>query len=395
MNAEERRLKNIARYEARVRQVKRIKRTMIGVAAAAVVGIVAIVSASGRKSTKAEQTAELNQNNTVTPGAGTAAVSATGTSEAVTTSSASSDAGTTASAGAGTASSSAASAGAGTASSSAASAGEGAVSSSAQVDTGVFGTVGRTIVMAANEGEKVVNTPKYIWASPKGATEGNVNDPVPENDPSLMEGKEKIIYLTFDDGPGKYTEQLLGILKKHNAKATFFVTNQFPEYQNLIKSEAEEGHSIAVHSYLHDYKTIYAGSDQYWDDFEKMQQVIEDQTGYRTELVRFPGGSSNTISRFNPGIMTELAKEVEEKGYTFIDWNASSGDGEAHTSRESVISDSEKQCSYSDTSVLLCHDIKQSTVDAMDEFLTWGEQNGYTFLPMSPHSKACHQKINN
>jgi peptidoglycan/xylan/chitin deacetylase (PgdA/CDA1 family) len=383
MNAEDRRLKNIARYEARVRQVKRIKRTMIAVAAAAVVGIVAIVSVSGRKSTKAVQTADMNQNNTVTPDAGTvvAASSAgavTGVSaQPVQSASSASSATSTSLVSAAQPTSSAAS------------------SSAAASSSGVFGTVGRTIVQAANEGEKAVNTAKYIWASPKGATEGNKNDPVPENDPSLQEGTKKIIYLTFDDGPGQYTEQLLGILAKHNAKATFFVTNQFPKYQNLIKREAEEGHSIAVHSYLHDYKTIYSSTEQYWEDFEKMQQVIEEQTGYRTELVRFPGGSSNTISHFTPGIMTELAKEVEEKGYTYIDWNASSGDGEAHTSRESVLADSEKQCSYSDTSVLLCHDIKQSTVDAMDEFLTWGEQNGYTFLPMSPHSKSCHQQINN
>jgi peptidoglycan/xylan/chitin deacetylase (PgdA/CDA1 family) len=383
MNAEERRLKNIARYEARVRQVKRIKRTIIGVAVAAVVGIVAIVSVSGKKGTTTSQTAEVNQNNTQAPESGIAAVSTSDTSDSVSSQSNQNTVDVSA------ASNTAA------ASSSAASSDEGTASSSAQVDTGVFGTVGRTIVQAANAGEKAVNTAKYIWASPKGATTGNTDDPIPENDPSLMEGKEKIIYLTFDDGPGKYTEQLLDILDKHNAKATFFVTNQFPEYQNMIKREAEEGHSIAVHSYLHDYKTIYSSTDQYWADFEKMQQIIEEQTGYRTELVRFPGGSSNTISRFNPGIMTELAKEVEDKGYTYIDWNASSGDGEAHTSRDSVISNSEQQCSYSDTSVLLCHDIKQSTVDAMDEFLTWGEQNGYTFLAMSPHSKACHQQINN
>ncbi|MDD6666481.1 MAG: polysaccharide deacetylase [Lachnospiraceae bacterium] len=236
---------------------------------------------------------------------------------------------------------------------------------------------------------------QYIWASPKGAATGNKEDPLPESDPSLLEGKEKIIYLTFDDGPGPYTSQLLDILKNHNVKVTFFVTHQFPEYQDMLKREAEEGHSIGVHSYTHDYKLIYSGEDQYWTDFNNMENVIEQETGYRTELVRFPGGSSNTVSRFNQGIMTRLTQQVEGNGYTYVDWNVSSGDGSSKTSTESVISNCETQCSSKNTSVVLCHDVKQSTVNAIDTFLTWGEQNGFTFLPMSPHSNPFHQHINN
>jgi peptidoglycan/xylan/chitin deacetylase (PgdA/CDA1 family) len=236
---------------------------------------------------------------------------------------------------------------------------------------------------------------QYIWASPKGATTGNKEDPLPESDPSLLEGKEKIIYLTFDDGPGPYTSQLLDILKNHNAKVTFFVTHQYPEYQDMLKREAEEGHSIGVHSYSHDYKLIYSSEDQYWADFNNMENVIEQETGYRTELVRFPGGSSNTVSRFNQGIMTRLTQQVEANGYTYVDWNVSSGDGGSKTTTESVISNGETQCSGKNTCVMLCHDVKQSTVNAIDTFLTWGEQNGYKFLALSPHSFPAHQHINN
>lgn len=236
---------------------------------------------------------------------------------------------------------------------------------------------------------------QYIWASPKGATTGNKEDPLPESDPSLLEGKEKINYLTFDDGPGPYTSQLLDILKNHNAKVTFFVTHQYPEYQDMLKREAEEGHSIGVHSYTHDYKLIYSSEDQYWADFNNMENVIEQETGYRSELVRFPGGSSNTVSRFNQGIMTRLTQQVEANGYTYVDWNVSSGDGGSKTTTESVISNGESQCSGKNTCVMLCHDVKQSTVNAIDTFLTWGEQNGYKFLALSPHSFPAHQHINN
>lgn len=381
MNAEERRLRNVERYEARVRQVNRIKRSIVIVALAIVVGIVAIAVSNTRKSTKVAQTAHADQNNILTSSSSAAATSSSSESQVPIVAESGSTEGSSTTAAAAT---------------SVSADGSSAASSSvSDAETGVFGSVGRAVAQAANEGEQAVNTVKYFWASTAGATEGSQDDPIPENDPSLQEGTEKIIYLTFDDGPGPYTEQLLEVLKNHNAKATFFVTNQFPQYQDLIKREAEEGHSIGVHTYQHDYQTLYSSSEAFWDDFEKMQQIIEEQTGYRTELMRFPGGSSNTISRFTPGIMTELTQEAEQKGYTFIDWNASSGDGESSSDYQSVLEKSEKECSYGDTSVLLCHDIKQSTVDAMDEFLTWGEENGYTFLPMSPHSLSCHQQLNN
>ena len=125
---------------------------------------------------------------------------------------------------------------------------------------------------------------------------------------------QSIIYLTFDDGPGKYTERLLGILKKHNVKVTFFVTNVFDSYSYLIKQEYEDGHAIGVHSYTHDYDKIYASSEAYWNDFNEMQAVIKEQTGQETKRLRFPGGSSNTVSDFNPGIMSQLVKEVTQKG---------------------------------------------------------------------------------
>ena len=89
-----------------------------------------------------------------------------------------------------------------------------------------------------------------------------------------VQGNGKTIYLTFDDGPGPYTERLLDILKEHDVKATFFVTHVFSQYENLIKREAKEGHAVAIHSYSHDYSKIYASTDAYWEDFDAMQQVI-------------------------------------------------------------------------------------------------------------------------
>ncbi|MBQ8469195.1 MAG: polysaccharide deacetylase family protein [Clostridia bacterium] len=107
----------------------------------------------------------------------------------------------------------------------------------------------------------------------------------------------KVIYLTFDDGPYQYTEKLLGVLEKYDVKATFFVTNAYPGYQDLIGKEYRAGHGVAVHTYSHDYSKVYASDAAYWADFEKMNDIVEKQTGQRSIMFRFPRGSSNTVSK--------------------------------------------------------------------------------------------------
>ena len=142
------------------------------------------------------------------------------------------------------------------------------------------------------------------------------------------EGK-KIMYLTFDDGPSQNTQAVLDILEEYDAKATFFVTAEFSDYLHLIHAEKEAGHAIGVHTYSHRYDQIYADSASYWDDVEKMQKIIEEQCGSRTSILRFPGGTSNTISqRYAQGIMSQLAEEAEQKQYAYYDWNATNGDGD-------------------------------------------------------------------
>lgn len=207
----------------------------------------------------------------------------------------------------------------------------------------------------------------------------------------------KIIYLTFDDGPGKYTGQLLDILKKYNVKVTFFTTNQFPHYQDLLTREANEGHTVAIHSYTHIYSQVYASTDNYWTDYDQMKKLIEEKTGKSVNLFRFPGGSSNAISKkYTAGIMTQLVEQAKEKGYTYADWNVSSGDGGEVRTSQAVYDNCVRGVSNNRVSVILCHDIKDFTVNSMDGFISWALQNGYTFLPMTEHSfPAHHGHINN
>ena len=214
------------------------------------------------------------------------------------------------------------------------------------------------------------------------------------SDISKIPKNGKVIYLTFDDGPGCYTESILNVLDEYNVKATFFVTNQFSSYQNLIKKEYENGHSIAVHTYSHNYGKIYESVDNYVDDFNQMNQIIFEQTGTYTKMFRFPGGSSNTISRFNKGVVSDIAKTMIDKGYIYFDWNIDSTDTKYKDSEkiyQNVIDEIEKH----DNSVVLMHDIKKANIESVRKIINYGLENGYTFLGLDESSPEVHHHINN
>ncbi|MCH5197357.1 MAG: polysaccharide deacetylase family protein [Oscillospiraceae bacterium] len=221
-----------------------------------------------------------------------------------------------------------------------------------------------------------------------------VKKPTPQPDnPQPASGK--VVYLTFDDGPGPYTAQLLDILDKYNVKATFFVVNH-PRYNYLIAEESRRGHSVAIHSYSHDYSKIYKSDSAYLDDLYAMQEVIKAQTGHETSLIRFPGGSSNTVSRsYNKGIMRRLTAKVQELGFVYFDWNVTSGDA-GETTKTSVVAQNVINGMKShNTSIVLQHDIKSFSVAAVEQIIVWGLDNGYTFLPLTTSSPAVHHGVNN
>ena len=204
-------------------------------------------------------------------------------------------------------------------------------------------------------------------------------------------GSGKTIYLTFDDGPGKYTERLLKTLERNNVHVTFFVTGAFPVYEDMIKKEYEAGHSIGIHTFSHDFDSIYKDADAFWKDIGKMQEVVVRQTGHPTNLMRFAGGSSNTVGVWQtPGIMELLVKQAPGKGFQYFDWNVSSGDGAAEGDSAMVISRITSQIQNYDQSVVLCHDTKEYTVIAMEYLIPWLLDNGYTISPLSFDSEPAH-----
>ena len=212
--------------------------------------------------------------------------------------------------------------------------------------------------------------------------------------PVIGNNDEKVLYLTFDDGPGAYTEELLDILNKYNVKATFFVTAQFNKYIPLIEREANEGHVVGLHTKTHEWN-IYRSFENYYKDFSDMNAIIKKYTGSETKIFRFPGGGSNTISKSRAlGVMKYNASKMSEAGYTYFDWNIDSGDAAGADSKK-IYNNVINGISDRNYSVILMHDIKRPTIDTIEKIIVYALDNGYTFKTLSSDSPTVHHHVNN
>lgn len=209
--------------------------------------------------------------------------------------------------------------------------------------------------------------------------------------------KGKVCYLTFDDGPSNNTLEILKVLKKYNVKATFFVTaNGINKY---MKNIVEEGHTIALHTYCHEYSKIYASVDAYFDDLNKIHDLVKKETGVDSRVIRFPGGSSNTISRsYCSGIMSVLTKKVIEEGYQYFDWNADSTDANRDGQPvETLVSHVNADAKGMDSITVLMHDTdaKKTTAQALPQIIENLREKGFAFDKLTVNSPAVHHSVNN
>lgn len=207
---------------------------------------------------------------------------------------------------------------------------------------------------------------------------------------------DKTIYLTFDDGPGEHTERLLDILKKYDVKATFFITGYDNKYNELITRQSNEGHTVGLHSYTHNYSLIYLSVDAFMQDLLKIQEKVKKYTGEYSKVIRFPGGSSNTISRlYKKGIMGELTSYVKQQGYRYFDWTILSGDAGETTNTNKIIENVTYSLTPDGLNVVLMHDIKSYSVDAVEAIIQYGLEKGYTFAPLTMQSPNVQHSVNN
>ena len=208
---------------------------------------------------------------------------------------------------------------------------------------------------------------------------------------------EKVCYLTFDDGPSENTLKILEILKKYNVKATFFVINS--KQIGYVKNIYEAGHTVGLHSATHNYAKIYSSTDAYFKDLEEISNKVESIIGIKPNVIRFPGGSSNTVSKkYRKGIMSRLTKLVAEKGYYYFDWNVESGDANQNTAsytyiRNNVLSGAKNK----NTACVLMHDssAKTTTVQALPEIIEGLSKMGYRFEALSDKANGYHHRVNN
>mgnify|MGYP000993458877 CR=1 FL=1 len=208
------------------------------------------------------------------------------------------------------------------------------------------------------------------------------------------------VYLTFDDGPSdRVTPRVLDTLKEYNVHATFFIVNYGESGKALIRRMIDEGHTVAIHGYSHDYAAIYKSDEAFMQNIYRLRDRLRSDFGYEAAIIRFPGGSSNTVSRqYSVGIMSRLAQRVQAEGFTYFDWNVSSGDAAGTPASSGQIYNNVTSALRHDRSnVVLMHDAgaKGTTADALPDIIRYCLANGYSIQPITPATKPVHHGIAN
>jgi len=193
----------------------------------------------------------------------------------------------------------------------------------------------------------------------------------------------KKVYLTFEDGPGTNTDEILDILKKENVKATFFVIGKEDKYsKKMYKRIVREGHTLGMHSYSHIYDNIYKSSVAFKKDFEKEYKLLYDVTGTYPKFYRFPGGSATEEMKIP---IQNFLPVLEEKNMDYMDWNVISPEAQqTKVTRKSMISNIMENVAKYDTSVVLLYDVadKPMTVKSLSALIKKLKNENYELLPI-------------
>ena len=236
---------------------------------------------------------------------------------------------------------------------------------------------------------------EIVWDQEETFQKNIISDIETQNKDSLdpYEGLKKV-YLTFDDGPSIYTKDILDVLKRYNVKATFFVTGMNSEqYSEYYQKIVEDGHSLGIHTYSHVYNEVYESLESFVEDFNKMRDLIYEQTGEKVNIYRFPGGSGNTV--VSPEVREEIFAWLEEEGIVYYDWNVSSGDAERVVpSAQKMVENCIEGVENCNTAIVLLHDAggKKSTIEALPLIIEGINQLDDTILlPMDEETVAIQQ----
>lgn len=209
------------------------------------------------------------------------------------------------------------------------------------------------------------------------------------------------IYLTFDDGPSlNITPQILDVLKENNIKATFFIVDYQvgSEREALIVRAFNEGHTIGLHGTSHTYSKIYSSLEALIENFETLQEKVYNSTGYQSNIIRFPGGSSNTVSKnYCEGIMTNAVEYFSSTDFVYFDWNVDSQDAGGTTTPDGVFENVTSSIKPSRNNIVLMHDSgsKSHTLEALQTIIDWAISEGYEFKSITEETPQITHRIAN
>ena len=256
------------------------------------------------------------------------------------------------------------------------------IETSGSVDTSKLGTYEIKYSVKDSKDNVSEKLRKVIVSEPRAVSDKNDSN------------QSGVIYLTFDDGPGAYTGSILDTLNKYGVKATFFVTRSGSD--DIIRRQYNEGHTVALHTYTHDYD-IYKSVATYLDDLNKIATRVKNITGQDAKYVRFPGGSSNQKIYFrsnNTITIYDLINELNNRGYKYFDWNVSVEDAGGCVNQADkvscVVNNFKKYVNPNRANVVLMHDIKSYTAQGLSQMIEYGLSKGFTFKAIDDNTPTCH-----
>lgn len=205
--------------------------------------------------------------------------------------------------------------------------------------------------------------------------------PMAKKEPVRFKGKvQKVAYLTFDDGPSKYTNDILDVLKENKVQGTFFmVGTEIHKYPDAVKRMVEEGSYPGMHTMTHEYQTLYksGSSANFIKEVKQEQKIIQDLTGYKPFLVRAPFGSA-------PQIGEKFRGDIAKAQFKLWDWTTDSLDWDLPGKPKQVIANVKRDV-HKDVEVILFHE-KEQTVEALPEIIKHLKKKGYKIEVYNPEN---------
>lgn len=240
-------------------------------------------------------------------------------------------------------------------------------------------------------GEDTLVSVDAVSSAPKAKDNYNPGD-VSLTEEELYAGYRKI-YLTFDDGPSPNTDEILDILKQYDIPATFFVVRRDGRnYESMYRRIVDEGHALGMHSCTHIYRNLYKDEESFFEDTKELRDFLYLVTGVESDIYRFPGGSSNNVSRTDMNVFADV---LESEGIAFFDWNISSGDATSiPASKDTIVRNVTGKIKNFDEAVILFHDLstKDTTVQALPEIIEYilAMDENVVFLPITKDTNPIH-----